>query len=197
MSVVKITNDKLREMANIKACEFPKYTTQMINLANQNSQGTRPTVVGQMSELINIFSGNTFLEWKEWYESEHPDAIENAVEKIFRMVGYLKSAMEEIDEKMVRTWVEDLVINKTYTGMRFQKAILERVAECLETSYKIATSDEEAKGINGYIGEQPIAIKPYTFTVMSRLSEQCKYPVIIYRKEKTGITVDFTALENN
>jgi hypothetical protein len=32
--------------------EFPKYTTQLMNLANQNAQGTRPRVVGQMSELI-------------------------------------------------------------------------------------------------------------------------------------------------
>lgn len=196
MNVIKITNDKLREMANIKACEFPKYTTQLINLANQNSQGTRPTVVGQMSELINIFSGNTFAEWQEWYKAEKPDAIENAVEKIFRMVGYLKTAITDVDEKMVRTWVEDLVVNKTYTGMRFQQAILEKVAESLNTSFRLATSDEESKGINGYIDEQPVSIKPDTFTVMGRLPEQCKYPVIIYKKDKTGISVDFAALEN-
>ena len=30
---------------------FPKYTTQIINLANQNAQGTRPQVVGKMSNL--------------------------------------------------------------------------------------------------------------------------------------------------
>lgn len=35
-----------------KTVEFPKYTTQIMNLANQNAQGTRPNVVGQMSELI-------------------------------------------------------------------------------------------------------------------------------------------------
>jgi hypothetical protein len=32
--------------------EFPKYATQLLNLANQNAQGTRPKIVGQMSELI-------------------------------------------------------------------------------------------------------------------------------------------------
>jgi len=37
--------------------EFPKYTTQIMNLANQNSHGTRPNVVGQMSALIVQFSG--------------------------------------------------------------------------------------------------------------------------------------------
>ena len=37
-----------------KTSEFPKYTTQIMNLANQNAQGTRPNVVGQMSELIEM-----------------------------------------------------------------------------------------------------------------------------------------------
>lgn len=37
--------------------EFPKYTSQLINLANQNAQGSRPKTVGQLSELFpeNIF----------------------------------------------------------------------------------------------------------------------------------------------
>ena len=35
-----------------KKTAFPKYTTQLMNLANQTAQGTRPKVVGQMSELF-------------------------------------------------------------------------------------------------------------------------------------------------
>ena len=31
-----------------KERQFPKYTTQLINIASQNAQGTRPSVVGQM-----------------------------------------------------------------------------------------------------------------------------------------------------
>ena len=34
---------------------FPKYTSQLINWANQNAQGTRPKVVGQMSDLFPEF----------------------------------------------------------------------------------------------------------------------------------------------
>lgn len=44
--------------------EFPKYTTQILNLANQNAQATRPKVVGQMSELIKEFTGRTLEEWE-------------------------------------------------------------------------------------------------------------------------------------
>jgi len=49
---VKITNEEIKELLGVKSFEFPKYSTQIINLANQNAQGTRPAVVGQMSDLI-------------------------------------------------------------------------------------------------------------------------------------------------
>ncbi|MEZ4550348.1 MAG: MjaI family restriction endonuclease [Desulfobacterales bacterium] len=41
--------------------EFPKYTTQLINLANQNSQATRAYNVGQMSELIQEFPAGPMM----------------------------------------------------------------------------------------------------------------------------------------
>ena len=39
-----------------------------MNLANQNSQGTRSKVVGQLSDLIQEFQGNSIEEWEEWYK---------------------------------------------------------------------------------------------------------------------------------
>lgn len=65
---------------------FPKYTTQLINMANQNAQGTRPKVVGQMSELINQCPVKSYSCWKEWYLESHPDAIDNATDEIFPMI---------------------------------------------------------------------------------------------------------------
>src|SRR3989344_4538581 len=50
--MLKIKNAELIKELIGEVKDFPKYTTQIINLANQNSQGTRPRVVGQLSELI-------------------------------------------------------------------------------------------------------------------------------------------------
>ena len=55
---------------------FPKYTTQLINLANQNAQGTRPKIVGQMSDLIQEFPENNYSDWVTWYQNKMPQAIE-------------------------------------------------------------------------------------------------------------------------
>ena len=56
---LRITNQELAADLSGCALAFPKYTTQLMNLANQNAQGTRPSVVGQMSELIQEFKGMT------------------------------------------------------------------------------------------------------------------------------------------
>ena len=63
MPKFKIRNDKLTQDLVGTTIEFPKYTTQLINLANQNAQGTRPKVVGQMSDLIQEFGGKKYDDW--------------------------------------------------------------------------------------------------------------------------------------
>lgn len=67
MKMLKISNNEISELANATQYEFPKYATQVINLVNSNAGGTRPKVVGQMSELIKEFDGRSIDEWIEWY----------------------------------------------------------------------------------------------------------------------------------
>lgn len=55
MKKLKIKNEEITRLLDADAASFPKYATQLINLANQNAQGTRPEVVGQMTELIHEF----------------------------------------------------------------------------------------------------------------------------------------------
>ena len=63
--MLKISNNEISELANATQYEFPKYATQVINLVNSNAGGTRPKVVGQMSELIKEFDGRSIDEWIE------------------------------------------------------------------------------------------------------------------------------------
>ena len=64
---------------------------------------------------------------------------------------------------MIKTWVEDLVIAKSFTGLHFQQAILSRLAKMKRTTFRIARPDEESKGIDGYIGQEKVSIKPETY----------------------------------
>src|SRR3989338_1400557 len=106
--MLKIKNDELIKELIGEVKDFPRYTTQIINLANQNSQGTRPRVISQLSELIQECPEKTYEGWKKWYLQKHPQAIQNATEKISAMVKNLKKAINLIDENLIKKWVEDL-----------------------------------------------------------------------------------------
>ena len=188
---VKITIEEIRKYLDIETPEFPKYVAPLINLANQYAQGTRPKVVGQMSELIQEFEGKTLSEWEEWYLKKKPDAIRTATEKILQKLNDLKSSLNQIDRETVEKWVRDLVIVKTFAGLRFQEAILKKGAEIKGTNYRLAEVGEESKGIDGYIGDIPVSIKPYSYEVKAALPEHIEAKIIYYKKVDNGIEVDY------
>lgn len=173
--------------------EFPKYTTQIMNTANQNAQATRARVVGQMSEIIQEYKEKypegTFEDWEEFYYEEYDgeERIEEATEKLFEMVVKMREAAMEIDEEMARRWIEDLVLYKTYMGLgRNEEAIFQKLTREYELEYKRSTPAEESKGIDGYLGDQPVSVKPITYKQKSRLQEDINAPIVYYEEYKSN-----------
>jgi phosphomevalonate kinase len=193
MKRLKIKNEELFELSNIEKVEFEKYVPQLINLANQNAQGTRPKVVGQMSELFPEFlkesSDTSIKAWENWYSTKMPHAIENATDKIYKQILNLKEALDLIDKNTVRKWVTDLIINKTYTGLNLQELIIKKIAQLEGKPYRLANPYEESKGIDGYIGDRAVSIKPSTYDTMQMLNEKIDVQIIYYEKKKDGIEV--------
>lgn len=192
--IFTIKNEELVTLNGCKTPDFPKYTSQLINWANQNAQGTRPRVVGQLSELFPEYRSecdNVSIDtWRDWYLNRYPDSIQNATNKIFAQVENLKEAIKFIDKDMVEKWVEDLVVSKTYNGLYVQAAILSKFAEALDTNYRLATPEEESQGIDGYVGDTAYSVKPNTYKTMNRLSEIIDVKMIYYTKKKTGLTIE-------
>lgn len=188
---IKIPNVEVQHLLVEKEISFPRYTTQIMNLANSNAQGTRPKIVGQMSDLIQAFEGNSFKEWSVWYQERYPDAVANATDKVFEMVELFKGAIQLINRDLIHEWVEDLVINKTFAGLNFQEAILKKVAESKNTIYRLTTKEEESKGIDGYIDSIPVSVKPTTYKVKAQLLETIGVNMIFYDKKKDGIVIEF------
>jgi hypothetical protein len=191
MKTIKISNNDIISLLNAEASTFPKYATQILNLANQNAQGTRPSVVGQMSDLIQEFPGSQLKEWEEWYLNQHPESLSLAANKIFEMVDNFKDVMTQIDKDMVERWVKDLVILKTFIGLKFQEAILKSVSSEFTKPYRLATPEEESQGIDGFIADKPISIKPSSYEMKKSLSETIEVPIVFYEKLKDGIKITF------
>ena len=188
---LKIPNSEVQELLSGKTYSYPKYATQIMNLANQNAQGTRAKIVGQMSDLIQEFEGTALSEWEKWYLESHPDAIDNATEKVYAMVTLFKEAILKIDKETVREWIEELVVVKTFSGLKFQEAILKKISLHFKKQYRLAKPDEESKGIDGFIGDKPISIKPMTYKTKMGLNEVINVPIVFYDKKKSEIVIEF------
>ena len=194
MKEYTIPNEKIKIFNKTVEYDFPKYTTQLINWANQNAQGTRPKVVGQMSELIQTFmkeTDNLTIDgWSAWYNKNYPQAIDNATDKIYTQVLNLQDAIKLIDKKMVREWVVDLIVNKTFNGLCVQNSILAYLSEINHQNYRLSTPEEESKGIDGFVGNKAYSIKPITYKTMDRLQEKIEATIIYYKKIKTGLKIE-------
>ena len=190
----RINNDELFDLNNSKIYSFPKYTSQLINWANQNAQGTRSKVVGQLSELFPEYeqqAKNISIDnWADWYTEKYPNAIENATEKILSQIENLKKAIQLIDRDMVKDWVYDLVIIKTFNGLYVQEAILKKIADIKKCSYRLATPEEESQGIDGFVGSVPYSVKPITYKTMDRLSETINVTMVYYTITKIGLIIE-------
>ena len=187
---IKLKNTEIREYMNAPASAFPKYTTQLMNVANQNSQATRPRHVGQLSELIQEFPGQTFEEWVTWYQERYPDAIDEATDRIISMIENFNEVVEKIDRTLVKSWVEDLVLVKTFAGLRFQEAILKRLSEIKGCAYRLAEPHEESQGIDGFVGEEAYSIKPSTYDAMPTVAESIEVKIIFYEKKSDGVVFE-------
>lgn len=189
---IRLSEEEREELVADIDPDFPKYTTQIMNTANQNSQGTRPQTVGQMNELIEEYKEEypegTFEDWQEFYYVKHDgeERIEEATDKVFEMVVKMQEAAKEIDREMVQRWVEDLVLYKTYTGLgRNEEAILKKLSEEYDEPYQLGSTEDESKGIDGYLGDQPVSVKPLTYKQKSRLQEEIQAPIVYYEDYST------------
>src|SRR5699024_1647487 len=188
---LKIKLEEARELLTGEDYDYPKYTTQLMNLANQNSQATRPRNVGQLSDLIQEFEGNKLDEWKEWYLSKYPNTVDEATEKVFGMIKNLEESISKIDKELVRKWVEELIIVKTFSGLKFKETILIKLSEEFELPYQLSKPEDESRGIDGYIDDKPISIKPITYKTKKALNESIEVLIVFYEKKKNRIEIEF------
>ncbi|MCY4216870.1 MAG: MjaI family restriction endonuclease [Flavobacteriaceae bacterium] len=176
---------------------FPKYTTQLMNLISNTAQATRSSVVGQMTDLIPEFlqlkEDHSISAWKKWYTERYLNSIENATDKIFSILKNYVAAIQQIDRAMIEKWVEDLVIYKSYTGIVIQGIALQMIAKKYNKSYRRATPEEESDGIDGYIGDVPVQIKPRNGESYNVLMDKyrTKYLLVTYKKEDKSVSIEF------
>lgn len=173
-----------------------KYIGSVVNLANQFSQATRPKHVGQMSDLIQqyrcITTKPSVEDWQQFYfDLDGEQKIDEATEKIYAVVESIRENLNDLSREDIRAWAHDLIINKTYAGLAIQQKILESLAV---DDWRLATKEEESKGIDGFIDGEPVSIKPESYKSKSNSKTETIACRIIYYK-KTNSKKGFKIVE--
>lgn len=189
---IVIKNKEIAEEIIGEKKEFPKYVSPLLNLANKFAHGTRPEVVGQMTELIEECPDKSYEGWVNWYKNKYSRNLEDASEKISQMIEEFKKVLDSIDKEIIIKWVEDLTLDKTYIGLKLQKVIIKKVADFLKKQYRFSNPEEEAKGIDGFIGEMAVSVKPLTYKTKEELIEEIEARIIYYDKKKSEVEIDVT-----
>lgn len=171
-----------------------KYSTQLINLANQNAQATRPKYVGSMNELFEKFreTQQPLENWKQFYLNEYgQEAIDCAAAKIKDKIQDMKVTFDWLVDNLdvVDGWVENLIFEKTIQGFEIQSKVLSMIAG--NRDWRLSTKFEESLGIDGFIEDTPYQIKPHTAKHSATVNQQDISAIIVYYRVKGGkITVE-------
>lgn len=169
-----------------------KYVGSVINLGNSFSQATRPSNVGQISDLIQEYRNSTTEHsvegWREFYISKYGEqTIKDASDKIADCVDKIIENLKSLTREDIYNWTEDLIITKSFDGLQIQLEVLQMVAE---ETYRLATSEEESKGIDGYVDGVAVSIKPHTYKkTINSGKESIPYKILYYKKTKNGLVV--------
>jgi hypothetical protein len=188
---ITLSSADVRELLDAPPPKLPTYVSPILNLANRFASGTRPKVVGQMSDLIQQFDGRTLDDWAAWYQERYPDAISEAIRLIRNKLSEFKYVIDNITDEMIKLWVKDLVLVKTFIGLKFQEAILKRVTDATGLDYSLASPEQEASGIDGLVGNHEVSIKPSSWRDQVIQRENLQGVLIYYRKTDDGLEIEF------
>lgn len=175
--------------------DFPKYSTQLMNIANQNAQSTRPPVVGQISELLEDFRkehpNGDYQDWKEFYleENDGEERLDEATEKLLDMLHEFRRVLDEIDEEMAKEYIFDLVLYKSYLGEDVEAVILNKLGDI----YKKEVSPARLDSFDGFVGDQAVRIEPYDDYNKEDNSENI--PIVYYKENKRDQSIELILSE--
>ncbi len=112
-------------------------------------------------------------------------------ERIHNDYYYNFSADSSLPKDLIEAWESSLFIIEEAVGSKFKEAILKKVAKVKKVSYKLPSFEDDSKGIDGYLDNKPVSIKPTTYKTKPALQENIKAKFIYYKKIKGGIEVEY------
>ena len=118
--------------------------------------------------------------------------IEQGVRDIMNKMEEVKNNINQLTEDMVRSWINNLVYEKTFCGLEAQELILKHIAEKNGFEWMLGLMEDEKQGIDGFIIDlngpkfYPLQIKSSSYNNEHK-PEHFICPVVTYDLIKEGI----------
>ena len=174
--------------------EFKIYEKLIINSINQTAGGTKPRVVGQMSDLVPKFRDYciknnisiTSKNWKKWYLDRYLSNFENSLSKLKDMLEKFKKAINEINDKTLEKWLNNFLFIENIGGLLIQDIIMNYIkTEYPKYSIRAAIPSEESKNIDIIINNKAYQVKPLSIKQGTSFNQQWGDEQGIWYKEVT------------
>jgi len=161
--VIKLTAKNYRGVVHRQRREWPKYSTQLLNVAGQNCKVFDVKKVGSAKETwLEMRSQGirgTFENWCNFYNSKpFVHNIPAQAQKLYEMIQ--KMQVGGITLEMCEDYIKEVIYNKTHMGMAGEEMAVEAVGQHLGKTVRFSTAEEESQGIDGWVGEIPVQVKP-------------------------------------
>lgn len=156
----------------------------LLHLASRELPEREPDFAEKFSEISNEQAEGHENDFQSWYDDHKKDSFESSVDRMMKMITTLKRNIHKIQRKDVESYCRNQLISDSWIGEEAKEGILKKVAHQKKSMYR--TEDKESS-IDGYIGDQPIIIKPYLRTSDSSNDEVTKATTIYYKLNKDGL----------
>lgn len=174
-----------------------KYHSAFFNTVNKDAHSSRPKTVGKLAteifpEYIESATAPSPEEWKKHYQAKHSQQYNDGLQKFKKQFELEKNAINNVSDEDLTEYYDDLMFNKTFAGLYVQDIILKDIAKDKQATYKKASSDDESKGIDGYIDDIPYSVKSETYkTSAAKNSEKIDATMVYYTENKTTKEIEY------
>ena len=192
--MIKLTKQYHNEdLFPTKIREWPTYSTQILNICNANGKGTTPKNIGSLKELWEQMRSEgirpSLENWFDYLNKHYGhEIVDGAAKRIWNMVQKMQQD-HIITKEMCHDYAMEVIYHKTALGMAHEEQAVMRAAEYFNSEYRFSTKEEEAQGIDAWICDTPVQIKPDDYEGRNRSNikfDQTKTLMITYSETNKG-----------
>lgn len=179
-------------MQNIK---FKKGVSTILNKCCQWTKVFSMHNIGCIKENFIDFKekdGQTLEQWQDYFSNEiSSKKIEDMTNKVWSYLEEIKNNINELDKDDVKEYIEDVLFKKTFNGLNIEIEIIKEISNKYNYEYKFSNHIDEREGIDGFINNIPIQIKPNTYKNTNYWNTNKCYTVYYIINKDNSYTYDF------